>query len=364
MITDAERRVLEEIIKNPIAGQGEIASSLGISRSAVASHISSLMKKGVLKRGYIVNEEPSVVVVGGANFDIKGVSFSEVIPMTSNPGKITFSPGGVGRNIAENLARLGIKTRLITLVGDDMYGDMLLKEAEKAGIDISGCDSISHRSSGTYMAIDGPDGNMVLALSDMEIFKEMTPEFVRTRQKALESASVIVADTNIPIDTIVYLKSQAAALYTPFCIEPVSVPKAALLKGHLDGVYMITPNKEEAEVLAMMDIKSDKDVEKAAVSIASQGVSVVVITLGQKGVYLYYDGMGGFINSIATNVVDTTGAGDALFAGIVYGIYNGYDIKKSVRYGLACAAVTVSSSLTVSPMLSPVYIEKIMAAGN
>ncbi|MDI6600205.1 MAG: PfkB family carbohydrate kinase [Thermoanaerobacteraceae bacterium] len=360
MITEAERRVLNEIINSPTASQEEIASILGITRSAVATHISSLMKKGILKRGYIVNEEPSVVVVGGANFDIKGVSFTDIISATSNPGKISFSPGGVGRNIAENLVRLGVKTRLITLVGDDMYGNMLLKEAEKAGIDISGCDSISHRTSGTYIAIEAPNGDMALALSDMEIFKEMTPEFIRSKIKALEGASVIAADTNIPVDTLVYLKSQALLKGVPFCVEPVSVPKAAYLKGQLDGIYLITPNVEEAEVLSGFEIRSDDDIKRVGRSLSGQGVEIVVITLGHRGIYIYHDGEDEFMESIRSNVVDTTGAGDALFAGMVYGIYSGYDIKRSARCGLACAAAAVSSSLTVSPMISSSYIEKII----
>lgn len=359
MITEAERRVLTIIIENPTASQEEIAGILGITRSAVATHISSLMKKGMLKRGYIVNEKPSVVVFGGANFDIKGISFTDILPATSNPGKIEFSPGGVARNIAENLTRLEVKTRLVTLVGDDMYGDMLLKEAEKTGIDVSACDKIPHRTSGTYIAIESPGGDMALALSDMEIFKEMTPEFINSRIKILDGASVIAADTNIPIDTLVYLKSQAKMKGIPFCVEPVSVPKAAYLKGHLEDISLITPNAEEASVLSGVEIRNDEDIEKAALSIHQQGVEAVVITLGQRGIYMYHDRKGMFLKSINTHVVDTTGAGDALFAGIIYGMYIGWDMRKAASCGLACAAAAVSSSLTVSPMVNPSYIEKL-----
>lgn len=365
MISEAERRVLTIIIENPTASQEEIAGMLGITRSAVATHISSLMKKGMLRRGYIVNERPSVVVVGGANFDIKGISFADILPATSNPGRIGFSPGGVARNIAENLARLDVKTRLVTLVGGDMYGDMLLKEAEKAGIDISACDRIPHRTSGTYIAIESPGGDMALALSDMEIFKEMTPEFISSRIKVLDGASVIAADTNIPIDTLVYLKSQAKMKGIPFCVEPVSLPKAAYLKGLLEDISLITPNAEEASVMSGVEIRSDGDIERAAMQIHQQGVKTVVITLGQRGIYMNHEGNGVFLKSMDTHVVDTTGAGDALFAGIVYGMYIGCDMRKAALYGLASAAAAVSSSLTVSPMISPSYIEKLIGgSGN
>ncbi len=360
MITEAEKRVLNIIIEDPTASQEEIARLLGITRSAVATHVSSLMKKGMLKRGYIVNEKASAVVVGGTNFDIKGVSFDNIVPVTSNPGRIEFSPGGVARNIAENLARLEVKTRLITLVGDDMYGDMLLKEAERSGIDISACDKIPHKTSGTYVAIESPDGDMALALSDMEIFSEMTPEFISSRIKALDAASVIAADTNLPLNTFVYLKSQAKQRGIPFCVEPVSVPKAEYLRGQLEDIYLITPNVEEAAAIAGMEIKSDAGIKEAAVSINRQGVQVVVITLGKRGIYLYHDGKGSFLDSMSARVVDTTGAGDALFAGMVYGIYGGYRIEKAAECGLACAAAAVSSSLTVSPIINPSYIEKMM----
>ena len=361
MITEAERRVLNVIIDNPTASQEQLAGLLGITRSATATHISSLIKKGLLKRGYIVNRGPSAVVVGGTNFDIKGTSFENILPATSNPGSVEFSPGGVGRNIAENLTRLTVKTRLVTLVGDDMYGDMLLKDAVQSGIDISACDKMPQKTSGTYIAVSSSDGDMAVSLSDMEIFKEMTPEFIRSRAKVFNAASVIAADTNIPIDTFVYLKHQAKLKSIPFCVEPVSVPKAAYLKGHLEGIDLITPNIQEAAAIAEMEITDDDDIEEAARVINSRGVGTVVITLGKRGIYMYTGNKGGFLQSLGAKVVDTTGAGDALFAGMVYGIYNGYSMERSAECGLACASVAISSSLTVSPMINPSYIEQMIA---
>ena len=115
-MTNREQEILELIKKNPMISQNEIAEILGIARSSVAVHISNLIKKGyILGRGYIVQDNSYVAIVGGANVDIQGFPYNSLIYRDSNPGKVEFSLGGVGRNIGENLTRLGIPVKLISV---------------------------------------------------------------------------------------------------------------------------------------------------------------------------------------------------------------------------------------------------------
>ena len=117
-----EQQVLTLIREDPMTPQQAIAAKLGISRSAVAGHIMNLSNKGLIKgRGYVLSDAPFVSVIGGANIDIHGRSTQALRSNDSNPGDVHISAGGVARNIAENLARLGADTRLISAVGDDHW---------------------------------------------------------------------------------------------------------------------------------------------------------------------------------------------------------------------------------------------------
>ena len=121
-MTQRERQILRWIEENPLISQQELADKAGIARSSVAVHISNLMKKGhIAGKGYIVSSAPYAVVVGGVNMDIGGVSAGPLVPADSNPGAVRMSLGGVGRNIAHNMALLGVDTRLLTAFGDDLY---------------------------------------------------------------------------------------------------------------------------------------------------------------------------------------------------------------------------------------------------
>jgi pseudouridine kinase len=127
-MTNREAELLKLIRKNPEISQNELAAILGITRSSVAVHITNLIKKGhILGKGYILKQEDYVCVLGGSNMDIVGFPHKNLVLHDSNPGKVKISLGGVGRNIAENLVHLGVSTKLISAIGDDLYGKKILK---------------------------------------------------------------------------------------------------------------------------------------------------------------------------------------------------------------------------------------------
>ena len=117
-MTQRERQLLEWIRENPLISQQELADKAGITRSSAAVHISNLMKKGYIAgRGYLLREAPYIVVVGGVNMDIGAVSAAPLVARDSNPGRVTTSLGGVGRNIAHNLCLLGEQVSMVTVLG-------------------------------------------------------------------------------------------------------------------------------------------------------------------------------------------------------------------------------------------------------
>ena len=198
-MTQRERQILRLIESDPMIPQQELADALGITRSSVAVHISNLIKKGYIAgKGYVLRSGSYAVVVGGVNMDIGGRSYGKLVDADSNPGTISLSLGGVGRNIAHNLTLLGTDVRLLTAYGNDLYGQQIVASCAELGIDVSRALQVSDLSTSTYLYIASPDGEMAMALSDMEICRRITPSYLAGNLSVLQNAQVVVTDTNIP----------------------------------------------------------------------------------------------------------------------------------------------------------------------
>lgn len=262
-MTLREKEILSLIRANPMISQQEIARLLGITRSSVAVHISNLIKKGYVKgKGYVLNEENYVTVIGGANVDIQGFSLDKLKLNDSNPGKVKVSAGGVGRNIAENLSRLGIKTKLITAVGDDLYGEKISNECRIAGIDIDHCLVLKSMPSSTYLSVLDENGDMKVAISDMDTIDYLNIDFLKTKSLIIENSSAIVIDTNLSLEVIEYLLSNFK--HKIFFVDTVSTTKARKVKELIGYFHTIKPNIYETEELTGVKITSDHDLEVAA----------------------------------------------------------------------------------------------------
>ena len=182
MLNQRERAILELIRDNPLISQAAIASRLELKRSSVAGYIMHLQRKGLIRgRGYLLNEPRYVAVLGGANIDIEGRSAAKLRHRDSNIGSVRRSAGGVARNIAENLARLAIPTRLLTALSDDDEGVWLRDETSRAGVDLADVVWSRHRQTASYVSILDEHGEMVLAVNDMGILDELDAAAIRER---------------------------------------------------------------------------------------------------------------------------------------------------------------------------------------
>jgi pseudouridine kinase len=306
-----------------------------------------------------------VVVIGGANIDLRGRPAGEVLERhTSNPGKINVGSGGVGRNIAHNLALLNVPVTLLSAVGDDGEGIRILEETGKAGVKTEQMIISGEHPTGIYLAILDEKGEMEVAVSDMKILEEITLEYLRSKAYLIKESKVVVMDTNIPEQSIEYVVDLCNKVKVPLLIEPVSAEKAKKLRKILDGsgrwiIDYITPSKDELESIlglrAERDNDEDIDVVKAAEGLRRKGVKNVIVTLGERGIYVSCGGVdegrkgdwNKFVSPYRGEVVDVTGAGDALVAGLVYGIYKNYSLEIAARFGLGAAALTISSKEAV-----------------
>jgi len=358
-MTQRERQILQLIEKDPMISQQDIADALGITRSSVAVHISNLMKKGCIAgKGYVLRTGSYAAVVGGVNVDIGGRSFGPLVAADSNPGSVSISLGGVGRNIAHNMSLMGVEVRLLTAYGDDLNGERVAASCSELGIDVSSALRIPGGTTSTYLYLTGPDGEMALAVSDMSICEQITPAYLAANLTLLQNAQVVVADTNIPAESLAYL---ADNLTVPLFVDTVSTIKAEKLRPILSKIHTLKPNRLEAELLSGVKIEGPEDVAKAADKLLQLGVHRVFISLGADGVYAAMDDQRVQLPTIPGNMVNTTGCGDAFMAALVWAYLEGSTLEETARAGLAAGSIAMESPQTINTQMSAEALKERMA---
>jgi len=287
---------------------------------------------------------PKVVVIGGANVDIKGRTSGPCVSGTSNPGNVTVSVGGVGRNIADNLARLGVEVSLITALGDDANGQFLRHACAAAGIDLALTVTMAD-TTGTYLAILDETGEMVSAVSDMRGIGLLEPAHLETAAEALAASDMLVADCNIPVSCLVWLCAFSVRQRVPLLIDPVSVSKAMKLLQfeRAEPVFAITPNGQQLDALA------DGNIAR----LHALGFSNIVVHRGSQGALASVGTRAVQLEPVAAaEIADVTGAGDAAVAGLVCGFLEGLPLADAARLGQCAAAIKLGSAESVASGLS------------
>lgn len=286
-----------------------------------------------------------ITVVGAVNMDIGGKPYQKLNYRDSNPGTVTISPGGVGRNIAHNLRLLDNTVHFISALGMDENARRILESCRELGIDISDCLRTAEAPTSTYLYIARDDGDLELAISDMTMAERITPEFIRGKMNRINGSRLVIADANLPEETIREIVQGAKV---PVFAETVSCKKAEKWKSVLPGVFAITPNILEAEILTdrSIDPNREESVAEAAKRLLDIGVKQVVITMGPGGAYFADQEDSGLLPPLPSHMVSGNGAGDALMAGLATGYALGCSFRESVMLGMAAASTTLESEHT------------------
>lgn len=304
------------------------------------------------------SSHPYVCVIGGANIDIIGKSYTSLLPATSNPGEVQLSLGGVGRNIAHNLHNLEIESYLITAIGRDFYGEKLLAECKKIGIHMEHSLVVEDGSTGLYLAILDDTGEMVTAIAQMNIFDKIDEEFLEGKKEFLQKAKVLVVDTNIPQGAIEYIIGLAKEKEIPLFLDTVSIAKTIKVKEMIGGFHTIKPNLLELELLTDRKINCEETMKEATEILLEKGVKEVVVSLGKDGAFYHNGKKFGKMKGFDFQVKNTTGAGDSFLAGLVYGTLLGKKIEEKVKLALGCGALTINTYETVSQEINPKRLEE------
>jgi len=349
-MTNREQQLLRWIEEDPMISQEELAQRAGIARSSVAVHITNLIKKGYLVgKGYILRQAPYCVVVGGINMDITGKSAEPLVAADSNPGYVTMTLGGVGRNIAHNLRLMEADVRMLTAVGADANGQRAMESCRSLGMDMSRALQLSDCTTSTYLCICQPEGDMEVAISDMAICDRITPEYLAANKAVLQGAAIVVVDCNVPEETIRYL---AENITVPIYADPVSTHKAKKLLPVLGKLHTLKPNAIEAEILSGVPIRSDEDLPKAADALLGTGLQRVFISLGSGGVYCADRQQKLHLKNLPGDMVNTTGCGDSFMAALVRAGMSGLSLQESGTLGLAAAGITMEYTGAINPRMN------------
>jgi pseudouridine kinase len=362
-LTEREREIVALLRRDPLIGSAALAQALGTTRAAVNVHLSNLGKKGVIRgRGYLLSEEPSVVVVGGANMDIKARSARAAVPATSNPGAASMTAGGVGRNVAENLARLGTRTHLVAAVGADGLGDQVLAATSGAGVLVEHVRR-SARSTGTYTAVLDADGELVVAVADMAATDALAATEVDAARDLITTAALVVLDGNLATGALRFALEIATAAGVRVVLDPVSVPKATAVTPLITAdrpLYAVTPNRDELAALTGLPTRTAREVERAGRALHERGVELVWVRLGARGSVLSSPAGTTRLAAVPAEVADVTGAGDAMLAAFCHALLTGADPAEAAGYGHAAAALTVASPHTVRPDLTDRLVRSLL----
>ncbi len=296
-----------------------------------------------------------LLIIGAASIDTKGRAGREPQPGTSTPGTIRVSVGGVGRNIAENLARLGERVVLLSAVGNDGSGRRILNQARECGIDVSHvliADAAEHHTA-AYLVVLGENGSPLMSIDDMGINRELlTPTWLYRRRALFRDARMVILDANLSPAALRTIFRLAHRYRLPVCADPTTTTLAPRLCPYLPQLTLITPNAAEAEALCGIPVSDRESALLAARRLVSLGVQIAIVTLGAIGLVYATPQESGHIPAIECEVVDLTGAGDALTAAVVFGLLNEFPVDEAVRLGIAAAALTLQSRETVCPDLS------------
>ena len=294
-----------------------------------------------------MNHQPYILVLGASIVDITGFSAVKYKTHNSNPGCVKVSMGGVCRNIAETTARLGLKTKFISILGDDDSGNNILVHSKKIGYDMSDSLILKGCSTPTYMAILDEKGEMVSAIVDMWSANQMTESFIDEKSEIISGAEYTFVDADHPKILEYLLKKHHGQ--TKFVLDPISAVKAESIKHLLPYFHTIKPNRYEAEMLVGYPLNSTENLLRAAEDLLALNIQNVFISLDENGIFYANATQRGIMMARGAHVINVTGAGDSFVAGLGYGYMHQLSLHDTVKFAIGASLLTISHESTIHP---------------
>ena len=299
-----------------------------------------------------------VVGIGACNIDLYAKSKTEIKKHYDHPSNITSSAGGVTRNVLETIGRLGVKTYLLTCIGNDKFGELIIEKSSEY-VDFSKAKIIPNIETSKFIQVFDNNNDMLLAVCDMSIINNLDINYIKENDELIKNASAIIIDPSINIEVIDYVLNNYKDNY--IFLDPVSDHYASVIKDHINNVFAIKPNKKELEKLIDKEINTEQEIIDSCKEIVNRGVKNVVVTTGGYGSYLVNkDEVIPVKFKRIDNVVNASGAGDSFFAVLIYSFINHIDNKHSLELANAAGQLAIKSLSVIPNNLSVKILEEIV----
>jgi pseudouridine kinase len=300
-----------------------------------------------------------IVCVGNAGLDRTFALAGPARPATSNPAQLRTGFGGVARNVAENLARLGVAVALVTQVGDDAGGRALRAGCAALGIDVHGVLLSPQHPTSEYVAIVDAQGELVIGVAATAAIDALPIAMLGAAFDDDARTAWTFADCTLPPGVIGALLEDRRAGGPPLAIDAVSTVRVARLPADLHGLDLLFLNADEAQALLGSETL---DAAAAGRRLRERGAGAVVLTRGAHGIVVT-DADGTVEVAVpAASPVDVTGAGDALVAGTLFGLLGGEPLREAVRTGSLAAKLTLESTSACAAGLTRAALAALRAA--
>jgi pseudouridine kinase len=296
----------------------------------------------------------SITVFGGATVDRIAAAVGATVLGASNPGTARAYPGGVGLNVARGLGRLGHHVGLVSRIGRDDDGEMVMAAGRAAGVDMSQVSVSETAPTATYHAAFDHEGSLLIGIADMAVCDEIVPAAVAAATARPRDRGLWLVDANLPPETLDFIVGEAIAAGVPLAALTVSPAKAVRLAPLLDKLTLLIANRREAA--AVLDYALEEPIPSAAElarQISQAQTPNVVVSNGGEPLVVGIRGEVRAFAPLKAFVKSVNGAGDGLAAGTIHGLALGRTLFEAVLFGLATAAIAIESEATVSPELGP-----------
>lgn len=295
-----------------------------------------------------ITAQNRISVIGGSNVDIIATYSTQPEAFSDSfQGQISTSAGGVARNIAENLARMGSQVTFISAIGDDDLSTIITSAIDHEHIDAAACRHCTSSRSDTYLSLFDVRGELLHAINQMRLIDSITPDYLSGYEAEITSSRLIVADCNLSADSLDWLIRLPGRPRLFF--DGVSSEKIKKLEEALSLVDGLKCNHREAAELAGLSVTSSpSDVMDRLTGL---GVNTIIQSLGPDGILFSHMDERIHIphEQTADNIVSVSGAGDALFAGYLHGYSHGLSHHDALSLGVDAAQMTLGCASAVHP---------------
>ena len=298
----------------------------------------------------------AIVVIGAVFVDVKGFPEDNYIPTGRNAGRVEFVHGGVGRNVAEDIANVELRPRFVSLVDDNAEGEAVLKKLRNHKVNTDYVLSVPD-GMGMWLAVFDNSGDLAGSISKRPDPSALVQLLGEKGDEIFADADSIVVEIDLDKEVVKQVFKYAEKYHKKVYAVVANMSIASQRRDFLQSTDCFVCNVLEAGILFVTDfsqLSPEELCEELSQRVISARIPAVVVTMGSKGsVYADMQGNKGVCPAETVQVRDTTGAGDAFCAGVAMGLTYGKTMPEALEIGTRLAASVITVSENVCPRFLP-----------